>query len=73
MPAETPGDHDAHICVEAQQEVQEVQAAVPGPSDDAKDDDDGDLSDYYSDDELVTDDKLIDKENEAYEMLTSLF
>ena len=64
-------DHcDAHVCVEAQQEVQ---AAVPVPSDDAKYDDDGDLSDYYSDDELVTDDKLIDQENEAYEMLTSMF
>ena len=69
-PAEIPGDHNAHVCVEAQQEVQ---AAVPGPSDDAEDDDDGDLSDYYSDDELVTDDKLIDQKNEAYKMLTSLF
>lgn len=68
-PAEIPGDHDAHVCVEAQQEVQ---AAVPGPSDDAKDDDDGNLSNYYSDDELVTDVKLIDQENEAYEKLTSL-
>ena len=44
---EIPGDHDAHVCVEAQQEVQ---AAFPGPSDDAKDNDDGDLSNYYSDD-----------------------
>ena len=74
-PAEIPEDHDAHVCVQAQEEVQ---AAVPVPSDDAKDDDakdddDGDLSDYYSDDELVTDDKLIDQENEAYEMLTSMF
>ena len=69
-PAEIPGDHDAHVCVEAQQEVQ---AAVPGPSDDAKDDDDGNLSDYYSDGELVTDEKLIDQENEAYEKLTSMF
>ena len=69
-PAEIPGDHDAHVCVEAQQEVQ---AAVPDPSDDAKDDDGGGLSDYYSDDELVTDNKLIDQENEAYEMLTSTF
>ena len=74
-PAEIPEDHDAHVCVQAQEEVQ---AAVPVPSDDAKDDDakdddDGDLSDYYSDDELVTDDKLIDQENEAYEMLTSVF
>ena len=42
-PAEIPGDQDAHICVEAQQEVQAA--------------DDGDLSDYYSDDKLVTDDK----------------
>ena len=25
---------------------------------------------YYSDDELITDDKLIDQENEDYEMLT---
>ena len=69
-PAEIPGGYDAHVCVKAQQEVQ---AAVPVPSDDAKDDDDGDLSDYYSDDELVTEDKLIDQENEAYEMLTSMF
>ena len=74
-PAEIPEDHDAHVCVQAQEEVQ---AAVPVPSDDAKDDDakdddDGDLSDYYSDDELVTEDKLIDQENEAYEMLTSTF
>ena len=68
--AEIPGDHDAHVCVDAQQEVQ---AAVPGPSDDAKEDDDGNLSDYYSDDELVTDDKLIDQENEAHEKLTSMF
>ena len=52
-PAEIPEDRDAHVCVEAQQEVQ---AAVPVPSDDAKDDNDGDLSDYYSKDELVTDD-----------------
>ena len=58
-PAEIPGDHDAHVCVEAQQEVQTA--------------DDGDLSDYYSDDKLVTDDKLIDQENKAYEMLTSMF
>ena len=65
-----PEDRDAHVRVEAQQEAQ---AAVPVPSDDAKDDDDGDLSDYYSYDELVTDDKLIDQENEAYEMLTSMF
>ena len=42
-PAEIPGDHDAHVCVEAQQKVQAA--------------DDGDLSDYYSDDKLVTDDK----------------
>ena len=55
-PAEIPEDRDAHVCVEAQQEVQ---AAVPVPSEDAKDDDDDDdndddhLSDYYSDDELV--------------------
>ena len=69
-PAEIPEDHDAHLCVEAQQEVQ---AAAPVPSDNAKDDDNGDLSDYYSDDEMVTDDKLIDQENEAYEMLTSVF
>ena len=74
-PAEIPEDRDAHVCVQAQEEVQ---AAVPVPSDDAKDDDakdddDGDLSDYYSDDELVTEDKLIDQENEAYEMLTSMF
>ena len=68
-PAEIPGHHDAHVRVEAQQEVQ---AAVPGPSDDAKDDDDGNLSNYYSDDELFTDVKLIDQENEAYEKLTSL-
>ena len=73
--AKIPEDRDAHVHVEAQQEVQ---AAVPVPSDhakddDAKDDDDGDLSDYYSDDELVTDDKLIDQENKAYEMLTSMF
>ena len=32
-----------HVCVEAQQKVQAA--------------DDGDLSDYYSDDKLVTDDK----------------
>ena len=69
-PAEIPEDRDAHVCVEAQQEAQ---AAAPVPSDDAKNDDDGDLSDYYSYDELVTDDKLIDQENEAYEMLTSMF
>ena len=69
-PEEIPGDHDAHVCVEAQQEVQ---AAVPGPAYDAKDDDDGNLSDYYSDDELVTEDKLIDQENEAYEKLKSMF
>ena len=69
-PAEIPEDCDADVCVEAQQEVQ---AAVPVPSDDAKDDDDGDLSDYYSCDELVTNDKLIDQENKAYEMLTSMF
>ena len=68
-PAEIPGHHDPHVRVEAQQEVQ---AAVPGPSDDAKDDDDGNLSNYYSDDELVTDVKLLDQENEAYEKLTSL-
>ena len=68
--AEIPGDHDAHVCVDAQQEVQ---AAVPGPSDDAKEDDDCNLSDYYPDDELVTDDKLIDQENEAHEKLTSMF
>ena len=53
-PAEIPEDRDAHVCVEAQQKVQ---AAVPVPSEDAKDDDDDDhdddLSDYYSDDELV--------------------
>ena len=69
-PAEIPEDRDAHVCAEAQQEAQ---AAVPVPSDDAKDDDDGDLSDYYSDDELVTDDKLIDQQNEDYKMLTSMF
>ena len=69
-PAEIPEDHDAHVCVDTQQEVQ---AAFLGPYDDAKDDDDGDLSDYYSDDKLVTDDKLIDQENEAYEMLTSMY
>ena len=61
-PAEIAGDHNAHVCVEAQQQVQ---AAVPGPSNDAKDDEDGDLSDYYSDDELVSDDKLINQEKEA--------
>lgn len=55
-PAEIRGDHDAPVCVEAQQELQ---APVPGPSDDAKHDDDGGLSDYYSDDEMVTDDKLV--------------
>ena len=70
-PVEIPGDHHARVCVEAQQEVQ---AAVPGPSNDAKDGDgDGNLSHYYSDDELVTDDKLIDQENEAYKKLTSMF
>ena len=42
-PAEIPGGYDAHVCVKAQQEVQ---AAVPVPSDDAKDDDDSNLSDY---------------------------
>ena len=41
-PAQIPGDHDAHVCLEAQPQVQ---AAVPGPSHDAKDDDDGDPSD----------------------------
>ncbi|PFX21087.1 hypothetical protein AWC38_SpisGene14455 [Stylophora pistillata] len=69
-PAEIPGDYDANVGLEAQQEVR---AAVPGPSDDAKDDDNGDLSNYYSDDELVSDDKLKDQENETYEMLTSMF
>ena len=66
-PAEIPEDHDAHVCVEAQQELQR---AVPSPSDDAKDDDDGNLLEYYFGDELVTNDKLIDQENEAYEKLT---
>ena len=69
-PAEIPGDRDVHVCVKAQQQEQ---AAVPGPSDDAKDNDDGDLWTYYSDDELVTDKKLIDQEKEAYKMLTSMF
>ena len=84
-PAEIPEDRDAHVCVEAQQEVQ---AAVPVPSEDAKHlaqayivraetssifDDDDDLSDYYSNDELVTENNLIDQENEAYKMLTSMF
>ena len=47
-------------------EAKEVQAAVPGPCDDAKDDeidaaaDSGDLPDYYTDDELENDDKLRD-------------
>ena len=70
MGLQKDSDAHVHVCVEAQQEVQ---ATVPVPSDNAKYDDDGDLSDYYSDDELVTDDKLIDQENEAYEMLTSVF
>lgn len=84
-PAEIPEDRDAHVCVEAQQEVQ---AAVPVPSEDAKHsaqayivraetssifDDDDDLSDYYPNDELVTENNLIDQENEAYKMLTSMF
>ena len=68
--AEIAGDGDVHVCVEAQQQVQ---AAVPGPSDNAKDDDDGDLSDCYSDDELVTDNKLINQEKETYKILTSVF
>lgn len=49
------GDHDAHVC----EPQQEVQASVAGPSDDAKHHGDGGLSDYYSEDEMITDDKLV--------------
>lgn len=55
-PAEFRGDHDAHVYVEPQQEVQ---AAVPCLSDDAKHHGDGGLSDHYSEDEIVSDDKLV--------------
>ena len=46
---------DAHVC----EPQQEVQASVAGPSDDAKHHGDGGLSDYYSEDEMITDDKLV--------------
>lgn len=35
--------------------------------------DDGDLWNYYSDDELENDDKLRDEEEDAYKLLTLLF